>query len=95
MRSKIFPVKPVKSRDWGNVERVDNVDKWIPGSYGNREALGKTGKNRIFPKIGQDTLCKLKNPHPIWKVFPIWMWIMWITIPPADVPLLAQYLRPP
>jgi len=26
MRSEIFPVTPVKSRDYANVEIVDNVD---------------------------------------------------------------------
>ena len=95
MRSKIFPANPEKSRDFGNVERVDNVDKECFWYYGNTLSLGETGKNHIFPKIGSNTLCKLKNPHPVWKVFPIWMWIMWITIPPEGARLLAQYLRLP
>lgn len=60
---------------------------------------------RIFPYFveikgnlsisGKNTLCKLKNPHPRGKVFPNQMWIMWITIVQAGVPLLVQCLRPP
>jgi len=35
MRSIIFPAMPVKSRDWGNVEWVDNVDNLVEKYYGN------------------------------------------------------------
>jgi len=35
MRSIIFPGMPVKSRDWRNVELVDNVDNLVEKYYGN------------------------------------------------------------
>jgi hypothetical protein len=71
LRSKIFPENPVKSRDQGNVERVDNVDKRYRKSYGNILASDKIGKNPGILSAGESMLCKRKNPHPKWKVFPI------------------------
>ena len=66
-----FCTNPVKSRDQGNVERVDNVDKKVPETYGKVTASDKIGKNQEIQSVEKIILCKHKNPHPKWKVFPI------------------------
>lgn len=53
------------------MERVDNVDKKVPETYGNVTASDKIGKNQEIQSVEKIILCKHKNPHPKWKVFPI------------------------